>query len=146
MRASIGRKLIHSLRLLKVFHWDVQSMLNSPQPQCYQLQILLKQDARIEVGRLGVFDFPAGRYVYTGSAKKNIGARISRHLSLEKKLRWHIDYLLQHPATSIIVVELFTATECEVNKRTRGTSVAFRFGASDCKAACGSHLKYRGSN
>lgn len=71
-------------------------------------------------------------------------ARISRRLSQNKKSRWHIDYLLHLPTTTITRVELFTATECQVNKRTRGALVAFRFGASDCKAGCGSHLKYIG--
>ncbi|MDZ4211617.1 MAG: hypothetical protein U1C59_07880 [Methylotenera sp.] len=50
----------------------------------YQLDILLAEPARLSIGKLGVFDFPAGRYVYTGSARCNIEARIARHLRHEK--------------------------------------------------------------
>ncbi|HQR50429.1 MAG TPA: hypothetical protein PKW44_02185 [Methylophilaceae bacterium] len=49
-------------------------------PVSYQLAIMLDQPARLTVGRLGVFDFPAGRYVYTGSARRSLEARIARHL------------------------------------------------------------------
>ena len=49
---------------------------------------------RFTVGGLGTFDFPAGCYVYTGSPKRNLHARVARHHSRGKRLRWHIDYLL----------------------------------------------------
>jgi Uri superfamily endonuclease len=44
----------------------------------YQLGIEVRRPVRIGVGRLGQFLFPAGRYVYTGSAKRNLEARIAR--------------------------------------------------------------------
>jgi Uri superfamily endonuclease len=108
----------------------------------YQLDILLAEPARLSIGKLGVFDFPAGRYVYTGSARCNIEARIARHLRHEKKLKWHIDYLLASPQVSIIKVMQYAIPECEMNQRTAGRILIPGFGASDCHAGCGSHLKY----
>ena len=96
----------------------------------------------LTIGKLGVFNFPAGRYVYTGSAKRNIEARIARHLRQEKKLKWHIDYLLASSSASVIKVTKSTIAECELNRHTRGVNLVKGFGASDCCAGCGSHLKY----
>ena len=62
--------------------------------QSYQLHIRLSRPICCQIGRLGRFDFPAGRYLYTGSARRNMAARLTRHLQREKPLRWHIDYLL----------------------------------------------------
>ena len=62
----------------------------------YQLLIRLDRDQTITVGRIGRFRFPAGYYVYTGSAMNGIEARVRRHLSSRKRIRWHIDYLLEH--------------------------------------------------
>ncbi len=53
----------------------------------YQLQIELTQAVSCTVGCLGLCHFPAGRDVYTGSARRNLEARIARHLAREKKLR-----------------------------------------------------------
>jgi Uri superfamily endonuclease len=108
----------------------------------YQIHFILEESIVLEIGRLGRFEFPAGKYVYTGSAKKNIEARISRHFSKKKKLRWHIDYLLAASHAKIIGVELFDREECVVNQETSGQVLAPRFGATDCKNKCGSHLKY----
>lgn len=110
----------------------------------YQLFFTLPAAARITVGKLGSFDFPAGRYVYTGSAKRNIEARLRRHCSREKKLRWHIDYLLARagkPETRV-----YAESECRLNQATAGIILVPRFGASDCTRGCGSHLKYLGTD
>jgi Uri superfamily endonuclease len=110
----------------------------------YQLHIVLSQAARITAGRLGRFDFPAGRYVYTGSARRNFEARIARHLRREKTLRWHIDYLLAAPGVTVAAVDRWEAGECDLNRATSGDIPAPGFGASDCRNGCGSHLKYLG--
>lgn len=112
----------------------------------YQLQIILSAPCSIRVGRLGTFDFPAGRYAYTGSARRNLEARIARHLRADKKLRWHIDYLLASPQTSVTGVARFAAAECAVNQHTEGATLVPGFGASDCRAGCGSHLKFLGES
>ena len=112
----------------------------------YQLTIQVKQDSIIQIGKFGTFQFPAGYYVYTGSAKRNLEARIQRHLSKEKQLKWHIDYLLDAPGVEIANVTRWTAPECEVNQQGQGTVLIPHFGATDCHAGCGSHLKYLGQS
>ncbi len=114
--------------------------------QSYQLHINLKDNAEIEIGKLGIFTFPMGNYVYTGSAKKNIDARIERHKSNspDKKLRWHVDYLLNHESAKIIEVQKFDEEECVLNQKASGEIIVAGFGSSDCKNGCKSHLKYLG--
>ena len=41
------------------------------------------------------FQLRAGYYVYVGSAMNSLEKRVTRHFSKEKKLHWHIDYLLR---------------------------------------------------
>jgi len=70
----------------------------------YALVMALKMEAAIAVGRLGCsggrggeneITFPAGYYVYLGSARGGLSARVGRHLKREKRCYWHIDYLIQ---------------------------------------------------
>ena len=114
------------------------------QPQTYQLHIRLAAARELAVGRLGLFRFPAGLYLYTGSAKRNMEARIRRHCSKEKRLRWHIDYLLAAPGAEVTEVRTYTEPECSLNRRTAGQIIVPGFAASDCSMGCGSHLKYLG--
>jgi Uri superfamily endonuclease len=107
----------------------------------YQLLIEVAAPVRIAVGRFGEFTFPAGLYCYTGSAVRNFEARIRRHLSSVKKMRWHIDYLLGAPGVRIREVRRFCDDECPVNQRTAGEIPVPGFGAGDCRAGCRSHLK-----
>jgi Uri superfamily endonuclease len=111
----------------------------------YQLLISVDEAMRLRVGRLGTFEFPAGYYIYTGSALRGMAARLKRHLSREKRLRWHIDYLLASPHATVVDIVLFSEPECVVNQRTTGAMVAPGFGASDCRAGCGAHLFRVGS-
>jgi Uri superfamily endonuclease len=117
-----------------------------PQARTYQLFIDVAHTVRVAVGALGVCTFRAGRYVYTGSAKRNVEARVRRHLSRDKRLHWHIDYLLAAPGVSIVEVRRYTTAECALNRRTAGALPVPGFGAGDCRAHCGSHLKYLGRN
>ncbi len=114
-------------------------------PGVYHLILCLDQQATIRVGRLGRFTFPAGCYIYTGSAMGGLEARVARHCRQRKTRRWHIDYLL----TKARVVEVVTIptrerVECARNQAVLslpGASVlAPRFGASDCR--CAAHLAY----
>ena len=111
----------------------------------YHLVIHLAECMSIEVGKLGVFLFPAGYYVYTGSALGGLDARVSRHLRSEKRLHWHIDYLLQY-AEIIHVVTHATGKrlECEYNRAILSlpdASIPVKgFGSSDCR--CPAHLVY----
>lgn len=108
----------------------------------YQLKIAVDRPLHLRIGRLGRFLFPAGRYVYTGSAKRNPEARIARHLRQEKTLRWHIDWLLSAPGVGVVSVRRSGERECTLNQRVAGSIVVPGFGASDCRNACGSHLRY----
>lgn len=111
----------------------------------YCLAAFLEEDSEIEIGKLGTFHFPSGLYVYTGSALSSLEGRIGRHLRIEKKMRWHIDYLLEK-ATPVGFVPILSSKrkECLVNSRLleKGEVVAKGFGSSDCD--CDSHLVYLG--
>lgn len=111
----------------------------------YQLLIDVSRPFRCVIGRLGTFDFPVGRYVYTGFAKRGLEARIARHRRRTKKLRWHIDYLLSAPGVRVVGVVRSQRSECALNRAGSGRILAFGFGASDCRAGCGAHLKYLGA-
>ncbi len=126
-------------------HPDAAAVLAPASPhRSYQLHIDVPRRVSVTVGRLGTFHFPAGRYVYTGSARRNMGARLRRHRTKHKPLRWHIDYLLAAPGVTVEEVHRFTADECTLNLRTGGILPVAGFGASDCRRGCGSHLKYAG--
>ncbi|MDP2964321.1 MAG: GIY-YIG nuclease family protein [Sulfurimicrobium sp.] len=112
----------------------------------YQLRIHLARPMRIRIGRLGEFDFPAGGYLYTGSARRGIEARIARHLRQEKTLRWHIDYLLAAEGAAVTAVLRSGLAECALNQSAAGTVLVPGFGASDCRHGCGSHLKFLDSS
>ena len=103
--------------------------------------IHVDEPVTVRVGRLGAFEFAPGYYVYTGSARRAMKARLMRHLSRDKRLRWHIDYLLANPGATVVDVRLFREPECLVNRCTAGEVPVPGFGASDCRAGCGAHLK-----
>jgi Uri superfamily endonuclease len=98
---------------------------------------------------LGSAFFPAGRYVYVGSALRGIVARVARHrrLAAQKtgKLHWHIDYLLVHPLVQWAGEQfLENGVECDISKKIEATDGVTApvpgFGSSDCRAACRAHL------
>jgi len=127
----------------------------------YALVTALKMEAAIAVGRLGLsggrggeseITFPVGYYVYFGSARGGLSARVSRHLKREKRFHWHIDYLLQFAE----VVEVWYSPEgaevewgerkkeclwCQVARgMPQGQILIPGFGSSDCR--CPAHLVY----
>jgi len=106
----------------------------------YALIVQVPFDIEISVGTLGRRSFPAGYYVYVGSAMGGVEKRIGRHLRREKKVRWHIDYLLMRArVVDVIVAE--GRGEC---RAARSLAKRLRpiegFGSSDCD--CSSHLFY----
>lgn len=107
----------------------------------YQLLIRVSRTVSVTIGCLGRFEFPAGNYVYTGSALRNFEARIRRHQSATKKMHWHIDYLLAAPDVTVCEVLRHTDDECALNQQVIGVIPVPGFGASDCRSGCGSHLK-----
>ncbi len=110
----------------------------------YQLLIKVTEPVRVTIGRHGRFLFPAGRYIYTGSARRNLESRIARHQRKHKTLHWHIDYLLVATGVEITSVKRSRQEECALNQKSRGKILIPGFGASDCRSGCGSHLKYLG--
>ncbi|KXS44404.1 MAG: hypothetical protein AWU54_760 [Candidatus Frackibacter sp. T328-2] len=111
----------------------------------YNLIIYLPLDKVIKVGSLGEFEFESGYYVYTGTAQRNLLARINRHKSKDKKLHWHIDYLLQEADVAAVRTwEGSKELECQIHqsllKRSEFTEPVLGFGASDCN--CNTHLSY----
>lgn len=110
----------------------------------YRLLILVPRGLALAIGALGEQRFRPGRYVYTGSARRGMEARIRRHLSRAKRHHWHIDYLLAAGGVRVTGVECHEEDECLLNKQTPGETVIRGFGAGDCRSGCGSHLKYLG--
>jgi sugar fermentation stimulation protein A len=117
------------------------------EPGAYQLHLCLSKPARVKVGRLGVFLFPAGRYVYTGSALGGLARRLARHQRREKTLHWHIDYLLRHARIERIdTLPTTERLECALNaavlEQPQARVVVRGFGSGDCR--CASHLIFLG--
>ena len=107
---------------------------------CYILIIELKENITIQIGKIGNKLFKKGFYAYIGSALNGLEHRINRHLRKEKKIRWHIDYILQHgKIIKIFYKENDKKEECSVAKKFDGELLSIsNFGSSDCK--CNSHL------
>jgi len=59
----------------------------------YILLLECLKEHEIPVGSLGKIRFEKGYYAYIGSAMNGLINRIKRHLSKNKKVFWHIDYL-----------------------------------------------------
>lgn len=119
-------------------------------PGIYTLVIEIAQPFRRKIGRLGDGNFESGVYTYTGSAMgkvTNLRVRVSHHLTTEKKMYWHMDYLLSLETATImrvVYVEAHLRKECQVAKgieELAQTKIVMRgFGSSDCH--CSSHLHY----
>ena len=106
----------------------------------YVLIVKVPEKQIITIGRLKAVHFPGGHYAYVGSAMGGFKARLNRHLRGDKKLHWHIDYLLQKAAiTSIILCQTEDRLECTIAQAlSRQFDSIPGFGASDCQ--CRSHL------
>ena len=110
---------------------------------CYCLIINLKKDSKIKIGKkLGNIEFKQGYYIYVGSAMNSLTARIERHLSDEKKMHWHVDYLLKKAEVSeVIYNQSKRKIECDLAQYISTKSEGIKnFGCSDCE--CESHLYY----
>ncbi|HNY12439.1 MAG TPA: GIY-YIG nuclease family protein [Candidatus Wallbacteria bacterium] len=111
----------------------------------YHAVFQLKKDRVIKVGAQGAMLFPAAFYVYTGTAQKNLSARVRRHAAREKKVRWHIDYLTVDPHVKFIAAYYKpfakAGRECVMNLGIVINAAFYlpKFGTSDC-VGCPSHL------
>lgn len=113
----------------------------------YALLLRIAQPVGVKVGRLGAFDFPAGDYLYLGSAHGPGGlrARLRHHSRTAEHPHWHIDWLRLHAA----VLGAWAAAapgslECDwaaAVLRLPGVVIpAPGFGAADCRKGCKAHL------
>ncbi len=106
----------------------------------YVLDMRLDRPTRVQVGALTEHRFSPGCYLYTGSARSGLRARLNRHLSDRKNKHWHIDYLLEY--ADITTVFVSGVPECELNRRLldryQMEQPVRTFGASDCN--CEAHL------
>ncbi|WP_380677317.1 GIY-YIG nuclease family protein [Salinigranum sp. GCM10025319] len=113
----------------------------------YVLVVDLSTSVSVEVGALGVREFPAGSYAYVGSAFGPGGfSRVDRHrrhlAGDEAGVHWHVDALTTRPEASFVVGLLAPGIdiECAVARRLPPGPVD-AFGSSDCD--CRTHLSMR---
>ena len=134
-----GLALTDKVRELTV-PWSVVER-ESADRGCYMVVLRVEEDQYINIGSMGEIFFREGFYIYVGSARKNLRARIERHKRKRKRLHWHIDYLL-HSAQVVTTIPVRTAEdlECELAKKILALSnwSVPGFGCSDCN--CPSHL------
>lgn len=114
----------------------------------YCLIINKKKNSEAKIGAMGPINFKKGYYIYIGSAMNSLIPRIKRHLSENKKIHWHIDYLLEEKST-IIEEVIFNISEnkieCELANLISKKGIEIdEFGCSDCE--CNSHLIYFKNN
>ena len=115
-------------------------MKTKPTAGSYILLLKLPSEQTLTVGRLPARYFPRGYYAYVGSGMGGLEARINRHFRNNKKLHWHIDYILKKAyIIGIFLCEADNRMECAI---TQSLSHQFDwvpgFGCSDCR--CRSHL------
>lgn len=97
------------------------------------------------MGQLGEVSFKKGNYIYIGSAKGCLEARLRRHLKKDKKTYWHIDYLLENEKVRILQIwTIDKRMECQTSEvfyQDPTTEIIKKgFGSSDCK--CLTHLLF----
>lgn len=108
----------------------------------YVLLITLGTDTVMDVGALGEVRLTKGTYCYTGSAMGGLDQRLARHLSHEKKVRWHVDRLTM-VAERVEAFESYPKAVPECTLASMAVEAGMRpavkgFGCSDCR--CTTHL------
>ncbi len=117
----------------------------------YALFLSLPEAIRLAIGRLGGFDFPAGTYVYLGSANGPGGlrARLAHHARIATHPRWHLDYFRPYAQISGGFYEEAGLAEClplecawsqEFLRQPGARPAAPGFGSADCRHGCPAHL------
>ena len=118
----------------------------------YTLVIEIPTTLDIKIGSMGNQTFERGFWVYVGSAQgiasTSLERRLQRHHRKEKKIHWHIDFLLDSKVNLVDAYwsETDRNRECDLvsnmleSKKFRPGP--WRFGASDCKKGCFAHLLY----
>ena len=110
----------------------------------YCLVINVQKDINVKIGAIGRKTFKKGKYIYVGSAQNSLEKRIARHFlkGKGKKIRWHIDYLLENAeakAKQALYKNARKEEECAIALCLAKSEEPVKgFGCSDCK--CNSHL------
>ncbi len=108
----------------------------------YFLILELPEVRTLSVGALGNVTFPAGYYVYVGSARKNLSKRLERHRRKRKHMHWHID-VLRDAGSLVAAIPVRTVDDLEHEMAARLSRIAEwsipGFGCTDCLQD-GSHL------
>jgi len=115
----------------------------------YLLEIKLKENLVLDIKKFSKEMLKSGYYYYAGSAQKNLFHRIYRHLKVEKKKHWHIDYLTSSINSEIsrifVIPNAPKSVECKIGKKLKEefeiTDSLIGFGNSDCRN-CNTHLFY----
>ncbi|QIB78754.1 GIY-YIG nuclease family protein [Haloferax volcanii] len=139
---------IHSLDPAALGTDDDPLALGSRSPVGTYALVFDAPEATVEVGALGEHRFPAGAYVYVGSAFGTGGLRrVRRHRRVaagdHDARHWHVDYLGGHPAVDLARVVCVTDRDVECAVATElasslGSAPIDGFGSSDC--SCDAHL------
>jgi len=110
----------------------------------YVILAKLTEPTRLETKSRRRFIIETGFYAYVGSALGGLEKRVFRHLNVQKKHHWHIDYLLDHATIKkIICAETNKKKECSIAQAfSQGLTGVPGFGCSDCR--CPSHLFFSG--
>ena len=106
----------------------------------YVILAELKETQEIQAGKKKRLSFNKGFYGYVGSALASLEKRVARHTNPQKKLHWHIDYLLQKARVrTVIYAETAEKKECVIARALNQRLPSIKgFGCSDCN--CHSHL------
>jgi len=111
-------------------------------PGTYLLVMHAPRAASIVVGSVRVIEITPGWYLYVGSALGGLWQRVTRHLAREKRLRWHIDYLLQAMEIQEVWFRVGSERiECAWSRAlaaSRHMTAVGALGASDC--SCRTHV------
>jgi len=123
---------------------DLNRKLATSDSGSYLVLLEVSESCSIEAGSLGKLAIKPGWYVYTGSGKKNLSARIARHQrKIRKQKHWHIGFLTPVAKTiKAFPIKTFHNFECELAAHLEGIGGKgiSGFGCSDCR--CESHLFY----
>ena len=107
----------------------------------YIVMIHIPQDLTTRLGSLGEVHFPAGYYLYVGTAKRALTKRMERHIRKHTAVHWHIDYLKGH-ADRCTAIPIRSSMPLEHELAEAVGRIADgcipSFGSSDCD--CVSHL------
>jgi len=129
---------------MKVEHNLADSALKNADGSTYLLLIHVVHREHLLIGKLGWVNFTQGYYIYVGSAKRSIQKRLLRHLKVQKKKFWHIDYLLSSlPSARIANIWINREPcECTISQKILQSGIGIiikkGFGSSDCY--CLTHL------